>query len=185
VETPNGATETKEPVAIAPWDAEKNTINWLHQFLWLLACLPTLLLLGGQFYLNEAKHNFPDPTARAAFEVICEQLNKTGSVTCELPPIRKVSSIDVVDRSFQALKDKLLLKITLVNHATHEQPLPSVKLTLSNIRDEAIAQRLFEPHEYLRDEEVPKVMAVDSPVELQLAIKPLEEKVSAFSFELL
>ncbi|RLA17851.1 MAG: hypothetical protein DRQ56_08590 [Gammaproteobacteria bacterium] len=163
----------------APWEAEKPPANRGAQFFWLFGSFAALCLLVGQLYLNEAQNNFPNQTARAIFELGCKQLN------CKLPPLRKVSSIDVVDRSIQTEQNALLLKITLANHALHVQPFPNLKLTLSDFKNRPIAQRIFNATEYLPQNDPRKLMAVDEPIELQLVIAPFKEKIATFSFELL
>lgn len=174
---PPSSDETDE--LIAPWETDKPTPHRGTQFFWLLSSFAALVVLIGQFYLNESKNNFPNQAARALFELGCEQLN------CELPPLKKVSSIDVVDRSMQTKADLLLLDIVLVNHALHVQPFPHLKLTLSDFKNRPIAQRIFSASEYLPHNNRDILMAIGKPVGFQLAINPTKEKVETFSFELL
>ncbi len=164
---------------IAPWETDKPAISWGAQFFWFLASIATLISLGGQFYLNEASHNFPNQKAREFFELGCEQFD------CQLPAVRNSARIDVVDRSIEIKPNALLLNITLANHASHNQPFPRLKLTLSDFKSRPVAQRVFTPTEYLPKNKTNKLMAIDEPVGLQLAIAPLKEKISTFSFELL
>jgi predicted Zn finger-like uncharacterized protein len=164
---------------IAPWETDKPTTSWGTQLFWFLASVASLFLLAGQFYLNEVSHNFQNQRARAFFELGCEQLG------CELPAVKNSARIDVVDRSIETRDDALFLKITLANHASHSQPFPNLKLTLSDFKSRPVAQRVFTSTEYLPKNRPNKLMATDEPVELQLAIVPLKETISTFSFELL
>lgn len=173
------SSHNEESDLIAPWETNKPTTSWGAQLFWFFASIACLSLLAGQFYLNEANHNFQNQRARALFELGCKQIG------CELPAIKNSSRIDVVDRSIEAKGDALLLKITLANHASHSQPFPKLKLTLSDLKSRPVAQRLFTSNEYLPKNSPNKLMVTDKPIELQLAIAPLKEKISTFSFELL
>jgi len=166
-----------EPVA--PWEKERTATSPGQRLLWLAASLIALTLLAYQLYLHEGKRILSNKTIRPLLEQGCQQFG------CELPPLKMVSSIDVVNRSIKAKGNKLELKITIANHAEKPQPFPLIKLTLSNLLGKAVAQRVLTADEYLPKTYSGKTMPVDTPVEVELmVIKPVSE-IEGFSFELL
>lgn len=75
---------------------------------------------------------------------------------CELPPLQAVDRIksrELVVRSHPDRDNALLLKVTLVNEAGFDQPYPAIALSFSNLNSDIVAQRVFQPMEYLADAE--------------------------------
>ena len=76
---------------------------------------------------------------------------------CELPPLRavdKIRSRELVVRSHPDQDNALLLEVTIVNKAGFEQPYPAIALSFSNLNNDIVAQRVFQPGDYLGDSEL-------------------------------
>lgn len=73
-------------------------------------------------------------------------------IGCALPTFRDLSAIRVVDASVTSHPDydaALLAVVTLDNTAPLPQPWPRLAVALTGADDTAVAERLFEPAEYL------------------------------------
>lgn len=169
--------EVIEP--IAPWEKECTTTSFGKQLLWATTSLVALTLLTYQLYFYERELILSNTTIRPLLEQACQKIN------CKLPPLKMVSNIDVVNRSIAVEKNRLKLKITLANHSKKPQPFPLIKLTLSNLNGNAVAQRIFTANEYLTKVHSKRPMPIDTPIDIELMIIKPVHKIESFSFELL
>ncbi len=75
-----------------------------------------------------------------------------GYLHCELEPVREPDKIEMLSRnvySHPTLKNALMIKVSMINHADHEQPYPDVRIDFSDVRGGLVAARRFSPSEYL------------------------------------
>lgn len=110
-----------------------------------------LLLLTAQ-----ATYHFRDalavklPGLKPLLVQLCTQLD----CTVELPREAELLSIESSELEADArLVNVITLHALLHNRAGHAQAWPSLELTLTDSRDEAIARRTFHPADYLRNNE--------------------------------
>ncbi|MFE8070651.1 DUF3426 domain-containing protein [Marinobacteraceae bacterium S3BR75-40.1] len=109
------------------------------------------------------------PELRPYYEKACDLAG------CKLPPLIDVSKIEsrkLVVRSDPQDTRALIVEAVLVNEASFSQPFPSIALTFANLNNDVVAQRVFQPDEYLAGEasdwtELPP----DTPVRIALSIK--------------
>lgn len=108
--------------------------------------LVLLLILLGQLIWLGRNHLADLPALRPLLEAACERLG------CRLPVFRDLQAIRVSDARVTSHPDyaeALLAVVVLDNGAPLAQPWPRLALTLTGADDSAIAERTFEPAEYL------------------------------------
>ncbi len=119
------------------------------------------------------------PQARPLLETFCAF---TG---CRLPDRRDPSKIQMLARDVRVhpgYEGALLVSATLVNAAPHAQPYPRLQFSVFNVNGQTIANRVFEPEEYLSPDLDPKGnMSPGKP--LQIAIELIAPEEAAISYE--
>lgn len=129
------------------------------------------------FNRDELLRRFPQvlPAARG----FCARLN------CELIRHRDLNSISLINRDVRlhpVYEDALLVNATMANGATQPQPFPSVQLVLLDTGGRAIAQRVFEPGEYL-DASIDLDRGMDPGVPVHFALEVAGAGDDAVGFE--
>tara|TARA_R110002167_G_scaffold37515_9_gene117585 strand:+ start:1442 stop:2557 length:1116 start_codon:yes stop_codon:yes gene_type:complete len=126
-----------------------NKNKWFISSILFILNFSLLLILIAQaswFHYEElAKY----PKIAQLYELTCQELG------CDLPVLSNISKIEngnLVVRSHPTIFDALIIETIITNHASFEQAFPNISLSFSNINNQAIAQRLFKPAEYLNKE---------------------------------
>lgn len=122
------------------------------------------------------------PGLRPWLERLCPRLG------CQVPEFRDPSRIAVVERDLTPAHngaDGLEFRAVLANDADQAQPYPRLKLTLSQYNGAPMAQRIFNPEDYLQAPAAGGKMAAGAAVEILLTIANPGKDVGGFSFELL
>lgn len=76
-------------------------------------------------------------------------------VGCKLPDLvdtTKIKSQNLVVRSHPTARKALIIDAVIVNQAPFDQPFPNLALYFSDLNNKVIAQRLFEPSDYIAGE---------------------------------
>ncbi|WP_097459034.1 DUF3426 domain-containing protein [Mangrovitalea sediminis] len=154
-----------EPIALD----ERPSRHWGKRIFWTLVLLA---LIGGAvaqvtwFQFDKLSRI---PTLRPFYEMGCHW------VGCKLPPLIDVSQIQSQQLLVRAKTDQpnvLVVDAIIVNQAPFGQPFPAIALTFSNLNNDVVAQRLFQPDEYLAGEaKGMKTMPPNTPVRISLSIK--------------
>lgn len=157
---------------------------WQNTSVLALLSLLFLALLGGQYLYKNRYELGQIPSMRPILEQLCQV---TG---CDLPPQVALSKLELLNHGIYShpnVKDALMIKAVIVNHAAFEQPLPIIELSLSNIRGEKIALRRFGPAEYLSETDTQEtgLMAPDRQINISLQVKDPGKDALAFEFEFL
>lgn len=106
---------------------------------------------------------------------------------CELPPFRNLAAIKVVDRALYPVENSTggyEFHLVIVNQAPHPQPYPCLKLSLTAMDGTGIAQRIFQPEEYLRTSSL-QLMSSHRSIFIDLALAAPKREVGGFQFEFL
>ncbi|MGH9576903.1 MAG: DUF3426 domain-containing protein [Terriglobales bacterium] len=118
-----------------------------HRVLWALAALLALAALAAQAtYLFRTEIAVLVPELRPHLEAACAALE------CELrlPRRPKLMAIESSDLQADGRRDNVIvLNAVLRNQAPFAQEYPSLELTLTDERDEAVARRVLAPADYL------------------------------------
>jgi len=108
---------------------------------------------------------------------------------CTLAPLREAGKIEMVSRnvySHPTVKNALMITVTMVNQAGHEQPYPDVQVDFSNIRGNIIAARTFTPEEYLNQEHADTaLLAAGTEVSFTLEVQDPGREAMTYEFSFL
>lgn len=163
-----------EPLEV-PWDDGSKL--WRKRLLWpSLAILALMLLVVQIAWLEFHRLNRTEPY-RAVYALACEILG------CELPELLDRSQIktsNLLVRSHPDIENALMVDVILQNNADFEQSFPSLLLTFTDIKNQAVASRKLGPNEYLGGElSGHKTMPSKQPIHIGLEIvDPGQDAVS-------
>lgn len=124
--------------------------RWLRRLAWLLAVAGMAALLVYQLGWYRFERLALYEPVRPWYEQACDWFD------CELPPLTATEQLEprqLVVRSHPDMDNALLLEVTIVNEAAFEQPWPALALSFSNLNNDVVAQRVFQPDAYLADAE--------------------------------
>ena len=117
-------------------------------FSWLAATVLLILLLGVQYLHFNSSRLAQNDTYRPFLEILCP-ISK-----CELPffkSTRKIVTIDHDVYSHKIFKNALEVQLTFKNKAAIKQAFPVLEITFYNPLGAVIAQRKFQPDEYIEN----------------------------------
>ncbi|MBL80043.1 MAG: hypothetical protein CMH70_08460 [Nitrosomonadaceae bacterium] len=108
-----------------------------------------LILVGQVAYLSRTELSISIPSIRPYLTQYCKILN------CKIPIPQQINLLSIESTDMQKGKTQQQGNATLVaiirNQAAFPQQLPSLELTLTDIRDRALASRVFTPDEYFKE----------------------------------
>ena len=150
-------------------------------WLWLSLSLLAVALLAAQYLYFFADVIGADPNHRQWIGRYCEVAG------CKLSPLQdlnKISSDQLMVYSHPEIPDALSVDAVLVNEASFAQPFPALVLRFENLQGEILAQRLFQPKEYLHGDLADMtMMPARQPVRLRLElVDPGQDAVSYLLF---
>ncbi|MEQ6885462.1 DUF3426 domain-containing protein [Salicola sp. Rm-C-2C1-2] len=124
--------------------------RWLRRLAWFLGVTAMAALLAYQVGWYRFERLALYEPVRPWYEQACEWLG------CELPPLVATDRLEprqLVVRSHPDMANALLLEVTIVNEGGFAQPWPAIALSFSNLNNDVVAQRVFQPDTYLAGEE--------------------------------
>ena len=124
--------------------------RWLRRLGWLLGIAGMAALLVYQLGWYRFERLALYEPIRPWYEKACDW------VGCELPPLVATDALEprrLVVRSHPDMANALLLEVTIVNEAGFDQPWPAIALSFSNLNNDVVAQRVFQPQAYLANDE--------------------------------
>lgn len=157
--TPNLAAPEDEPITLAqqvqfvddPAEPEAPTSRARHRLTTLLGMTLLLLLTAQVAYHYRDTLAVKLPGLKPLLVELCAQLECTIALPREIELLSLESSELEADAN---LVNVITLHALLHNRAAYAQAWPSLELTLTNTRGEAIARRSFHPADYLDDKNV-------------------------------
>ncbi len=145
-----------------------------------LIALLGLVLLGQVAYLKRDVLA-QVPSLRPAVAQLCAL---TG---CELPPLRDLAAIQIENRDVRSHPERpnaLVVNATFVNTADFPQPFPVMRLRFTDIQGRVVAERQFQPREYLgRDIDIERGMPPGVPIHIILEIADPGQEAVNFEFD--
>jgi predicted Zn finger-like uncharacterized protein len=157
-----------------PWDNAKSGNAY-----WLTGLVVGLLLLIGQIIYFESYAFSQNPAIRPSLTKLCQLIK------CQLPDYKNLDEFSLLHGSFTPLPDQdYEFRVVMSNQADFSQPYPNIKLTLFDYSGNAFAQRIFQPRDYLPENAVATLMAVDATTEISLKIAAPKTKVGGSTFDL-
>jgi hypothetical protein len=150
---------------------------------WWLGSVLLALLLGGQIAYAERARLLEDQRIRPLLDRFCDQFS------CRLPMRSQVASIRLVSREVRPHPDApraLMISASMVNDAGFTQRFPVVEVTLSDLGERAIAQRRFQPAEYLAEaESIERGFPAGATAPLVFEVADPGQEAVAFEFRFL
>ncbi len=149
-------------------------------FAWTLACLLALLLLAGQYLWFERQRLAWHPSFAAFYQILCTEL------ACDLPPRQELSaiaSLQLLLDDHPLYRDALQLELLLENRAEFAQPFPALQLRFTDLQGRLVAQRRFQPGEYLPQQASPLPL-MPSMEQVRLTLEVMKPGPRAASYEL-
>lgn len=133
---------------------------------WSIGSLLLALALGAQlvhhFRLELARDARFEPTLRSVY----------GRLGVPLPPLWDLGALELRQSGNDVREaGRMVVRASLTNRATHTQPLPVLRLRLEDRYGVMIAERDFEPADYLQDpERATRPLAAGESTEAELAL---------------
>ena len=128
---------------------EERPVHRQFRLLWgFLSVLAVVLLAAQALILYRTEVAALIPEARPHLEIACEMLE------CELHLPRRAELLSIESSDLQADSRRanvLVLNAVVRNRAAFPQEYPSLELTLTDERDEAVVRRVLNPADYLAD----------------------------------
>lgn len=113
-------------------------------------------------------------------ETVCHQLS-----WCTLQPDRDLNRLQLVSRNVYShpnIENALMINAVITNTAPFPQPYPTLLVSMSNVRGQIVAQRYFDPGEYLQSNADPLLMEPGKAV--PVSVEVLDPGQDALAFEL-
>jgi len=148
---------------------------------WVIgSALLIVVLLGQSAWLNLDEWG-SQPAYRAYYEKACK------IITCQLPDrfdITQIRSTYLVVRSHPDRKNALVVDAIIANRASFEQPFPGIDLLFYDIQGNLVANRIFQPNEYVKGEVFGRTtMLANQSIRLSLAIADPGDKAVNYRLE--
>jgi predicted Zn finger-like uncharacterized protein len=172
----------EEPRTALDLEPDEPSPRPLATTLMLLGSVVLTALLGIQYVYFDRQRLIESPELRPWILRLCEYL------TCDRPPLRDVSSIELLERNVflhPNIDGALMITGKMVNNARFAQPLPTLQVSLFNLRGEVVAARRFPPQDYLSDKDREGVMAPGIPVGILLEVDDPGTTALAYEFQFL
>lgn len=115
---------------------------------WALGAGALLLSLLAELAYAQRAELLDDPHVRPLLDKACAGLG------CRLPLRHDTTQLELLSRDIRphpSVKNALIISATLRNSADFAQAFPAVEITLSDLDENRIAMRRFQPQEYLGD----------------------------------
>ena len=148
---------------------------------WGLGTLSLSAILAVQIGVFEGKQLVQNEQLRPWLELACEGLD------CSLPKFQDSRQIQIIDRALHPAADDIdgfEFTVVLANRARLPQTFPAIKLVLTELNGQPVAERVFRPEEYLDDDPV-GLMPVGEPREILIFLAKPSREVVGFKFELI
>jgi predicted Zn finger-like uncharacterized protein len=179
-EPPSLAEAAPEAVESDPFDfGAPRRAGRRRSALWALASVPLLVALAAQAaYHFRAELAELQPWTRPWLESACDRIG------CSVGLPKHASLLTVESANLEAEGgDVLTLYATLRNRADFDQALPSIELTLTDAREQAVARRLLTPRDYFKGTDAR--IAANGEITLKVPFETVGVKAAGFRLEAL
>ncbi|PSL15523.1 putative Zn finger-like uncharacterized protein [Marinobacterium halophilum] len=134
---------------------------------WLLLSLCATLMLAVQLLWFERAHLASRPELHSIYALLCEQ------VDCSLTrnTLNLIENQGLHVQPHPQYRDALSVSLLLENTAAFSQPWPALQLRFTDLKERLVAQRTFQPEEYLDTASIdPLRMPTGQPVQIALEL---------------
>lgn len=146
--------------------------------IWLMLLGLLALACAAAFYAREeiAKSNLPE-SVRAGF---------CSVAGCELPVATNIAELELLRQkvfSHKTTEGALVVSVDVINNARYPQPYPVLSITMANSEGESVAQRDFEPADYLKNYTGNETLTAGKPTRINIDIVDPGEDALSFEME--
>lgn len=174
--------ETKSELSLheAMYGSKQGVFSSISPLLWLIAILLLLTFSIVQVIYYQRYQLIAKPRFQQQVSNLCELL------PCDEMQFSSLRQIKLLERNLfthPVQAGALMVTGSFVNQAPFNQKLPSLLVSLFDIRGDLIANRLFSPSEYLLADRNRIVMAPDKPIQFRLEIVDPGTDALTYEFE--
>lgn len=176
IQTPRAETD-ETSVEHLPWEQKKQ----VSDNLWVAGLvIGSLLFLGQLFYFESSKLS-QSSTHRPKVAKICQWLG------CQLPEYENLAELGVLQSTFTPKSDGTIeFKAVINNQSVFRQRLPNLELTLLDLGEQVISERVFTAKDYLQAPANNKqFIAPDETLSVKLIIVKPITTVGGYHFDLI
>ncbi len=162
----------------AMYGHKRNSLAHFSPFLWFIGILFLIVLGIGQSVYYQRYQLINKPRFQQQVLRICEL------VPCGESNFSSIRQIKLLQRNVfthPATSNALMVTGSFVNQAPFPQKLPNMLVSLFDTKGELIANRVFEPSEYLQDEKHRTTMASEKSTHFRLEI--IDPGADALTYE--
>ncbi|MDO6512696.1 DUF3426 domain-containing protein [Neptuniibacter sp. 2_MG-2023] len=150
---------------------------------WLLTLIAAITGIAIQyFWFNRAELYWHKPY-QPFYETLCQHLD------CNIPQrfeLDKIQNQKLIIQPHKELEGAISINLLLLNSASFEQPYPAIALTFSDLKGKTIAQRVFQPKEYLNfSNNIAPLLPVNQPAQISLELMSPSLRAINYKAELL
>jgi predicted Zn finger-like uncharacterized protein len=149
---------------------------------WTGLTLGLLLVLWAQYLYFENERLLQNPDIRSWLERACSALG------CTLPPYHDLNAIQTSHATLQktgASGSAYEFRLVMSNQSPLPQSFPRLQLTLGEIDGKTIAERVFQPSEYLAGKAVDDLMMTGKPYEVRLVLAMPNRSIGSYRFSMI
>lgn len=148
---------------------------------WLLLCLLAILGLGAQLIWFERAQLARYSELSSVYALLCDQVD----CSLERPTLAFIENHGLILQPHPQYRDALNATILLENRAPFEQPWPALSLRFTDLKGRVVAQRTFQPDEYLDAETLdPKQMPPGQSMQINLELAAPGRRGASYELEL-
>lgn len=167
---------SEREVAIDADDEQHHSVDTRASMWWLVLAALAIGCAAALYARNDiAQSNLPEPV-RAAF---------CSVAGCELPVGTDLAELELLRQkvySHPSIDNALVVSVDVVNNAHFPQPYPVLSITMANSDGEAVAERDFQPADYLENYTGEETLVAGKPTRINIDI--VDPGADAQSFEM-
>ena len=164
----------------AMYGEERRGLAGFAPFFWFIGILLLIVLGIAQTVYYHRYQLIQKPRFQQQVLSLCEL------VPCTETGFSSINQIKLLERNVfthPVTSNALMVSGSFVNQAPFAQTLPNMLVSLFDIRGELIANRIFEPAEYLHNDESTRLLQVNKPVQFRLEIVDPGTDALTYEFE--
>lgn len=176
----NGPTESELSLHEAMYGYKRNSLAYYSPFLWFIGILLLIVITIAQTVYYQRYKLIKTPRFQQQVLTLCEL------IPCGNSQFSSIHQIKLLERNVfthPVTSDALMVTGSFVNQAPFPQRLPRMLVSLFDIKGDLIANRVFEPVEYLQDKDSKIVAESNTPVQFRLEIVDPGTDALTYEFE--
>lgn len=148
---------------------------------WALGTLALIFSFTAELAYAKREWLFNDPTVRPWLDIVC------AKTSCRLPARNDPNKFELISRDIRphpSVPEALIISATLRNAANFTQAFPVIEISLSDLDENRVGMRRFQPREYITDSKtLARGMLPDTTAALTFEIADPGKNAIAFEFK--